>query len=295
MKKYIYLFLVVIVSTVCALSSCSNDDPKGNTIFPTTPIKRDAFDNWILKNYTYPYNINLIYKLKDTETDLTYTLSPADSAKSAQLAIMVKYLWFDAYNEVSGADFIKANAPRVILMVGSSAYTRQQTEVVGTAEGGYKVSLYKVNALNETLLKDYSTLRTYYFHTMHHEFTHILNQVKPYDVAFDKITESAYVSGNWYSQKTRDAHRAGFVSTYAMDQGREDFAEMLSYYITLSEAEWNAIITDAGTSGAALINQKLEMVRSYMQDSWGIDIDLLRNTILRRAGQIDKLNLNTLQ
>ena len=70
---------------------------------------------------------------------------------------------------------------------------------------------------------------------------------------------------------------------------------MLSYYVTLSEAEWNDILQDAGTKGASLIKQKLEMVRSYMSTSWNVDIDELRTAVLRRAGQIEKLDLTTLK
>jgi len=63
----------------------------------------------------------------------------------------------------------------------------------------------------------------------------------------------------------------------------------------LSEAEWNDILQDAGTKGASLIKQKLEMVRSYMSTSWNVDIDELRTAVLRRAGQIEKLDLTTLK
>ena len=275
--------------------SCSEDKPSSESIFPTKAIKRNNFEEWVLKNYTYPYNVEVQYKLEHKETDFTYTLTPADSAKSAQLAILIKYLWFDAYNEVAGQNLVKQSAPRLLQMVGSSAYTRQRTEVVGTAEGGYKVSLYKVNELTPELLKDYKLMRTYYFHTMHHEFTHILNQRKPYDPEYDRITESGYVSGNWYSKSAREAHRSGFVSPYAMDQGREDFAEMLAYYVTLSDAEWNAILKDAGDKGATLINQKLAYVKSYMQTAWNVDIDELRTVVLRRSGQIQKIDLTQLR
>ena len=96
------------------------------------------------------------------------------------------------------------------------------------------------------MLKDYSLCGFIISTPWHHEFTHILNQLKPYDSQYDRITESDYVSGNWYGKSPRVAHRLGFVSPYAMDQGREDFAEMLSYYVTLSEAEWNDILQDAG-------------------------------------------------
>lgn len=294
MKKISILFCALTMALI-AFVSCSEDKPTGETIFPTTPVQRNAFEQWVLKNYTYPYNVELQYKLSDKETDFTYTLTPADSAKAAQLAMLVKYMWFDVYNEVLGQNFVKESAPRVIQMIGSSAYTRQQTEVVGTAEGGYNVTLYKVNALTPELITDYGSLRDFYFHTMHHEFTHILNQKKPYDTEYDRISEGRYVSGNWYRTSAREAHRAGFVSPYAMDQGREDFAEMLSYYVTLSDDEWNAILRDAGTSGANTINQKLTMVKSYMQEEWNVNLDDIKTVVLRRSGQIAKLDLTQLK
>ena len=73
--------------------SCSEDKPSSESIFPTKDVKRNAFETWVLKNYTYPYNVEVQYKLEHKETDFTYTLTPADSAKSAQLAILIKYLW----------------------------------------------------------------------------------------------------------------------------------------------------------------------------------------------------------
>ena len=78
--------------------SCSDDDPDGATIFPTDATDRDNLDQWLLTNYTYPYNVDFQYKWQKIESDMKYNLVPADSAKSAKLAIIVKYLWFDAYN-----------------------------------------------------------------------------------------------------------------------------------------------------------------------------------------------------
>ena len=285
----------LLLPLVGALSSCSKDTPSGATIFPTTPVARNTFERWLLKNYTHPYNIDFQYKLKDGETDLTYNLVPADSAKTAKLAMITKFLWFDAYTEVVGPDFLKESAPRIIVAVGSSAYTRQRTEVVGSAEGGYKVTLNKINALTDELLHDYSAMTEYYFHTMHHEFTHILNQRKPYNPAFDLVTQSGYVSGNWLNVSTRDAHRAGFVSPYAMMNGAEDFAEMLSFYVTYTPQAWQAILDEAGTRGANLINQKLTLIKDYTQSSWGLDLDQLRDVVIRRGGQVATLDLSKLK
>ena len=295
MKQILKAMSLALLLSVGAISSCSKDTPSGATIFPTTPVARNTFERWLLKNYTNPYNIDFQYKLKDGETDLTYNLVPADSAKTAKLAMITKFLWFDAYNEVVGPDFLKESAPRIIVAVGSSAYTRQRTEVVGSAEGGYKVTLNKINALTDELLHDYSAMTEYYFHTMHHEFTHILNQRKPYNPAFDLVTQSGYVSGNWLNVSTRDARRAGFVSSYAMMNGAEDFAEMLSFYVTYTPQAWQAILDEAGTRGANLINQKLTLIKEYTQSSWGLDLDQLRDVVIRRGGQVATLDLSKLK
>lgn len=293
MKKNIYAILLAFVASF-ALMSCSDDDPSSESIFPTTSPKRDAFDKWLLENYTFPYNVEMKYKMEDIESDMKYHLVPADSAKTAKLSIIMKYLWFDAYNEVVGPDFIKENMPRTIHFIGSPAYNSEGTMVLGTAEGGLKITLYMVNLLDDKTLKDYDTMNTYYFHTLHHEFTHILNQKIPYDQSFKLITESGYVSGDWYTISDKTAHQAGFITPYAMVEPLEDFAEMLSNYVTMSQSEWNAILADAGTTGAASISAKLDIVRNYMQESWNVDIDQLRAAVLRRASTLSAVDLKHL-
>ena len=293
MKKNIYAILLAFVASF-ALMSCSDDDPSSESIFPTTSPKRDAFDKWLLENYTFPYNVEMKYKMEDIESDMKYHLVPADSAKTAKLSIIMKYLWFDAYNEVVGPDFIKENMPRTIHFIGSPAYNSEGTMVLGTAEGGLKITLYMVNSLDDETLKDYDTMNKYYFHTLHHEFTHILNQKIPYDQSYKLITESGYVSGDWYLIPDKTAHQAGFVTPYAMVEPLEDFAEMLSGYVTMSQSEWNAILADAGTTGAASISAKLDIVRHYMQDSWNVDIDQLRASVLRRANTLSAVDLEHL-
>lgn len=293
MKKNIYAILLAFVASF-ALMSCSDDDPSSESIFPTTSPKRDAFDKWLLENYTFPYNVEMKYKMEDIESDMKYHLVPADSAKTAKLSIIMKYLWFDAYNEVVGPDFIKENMPRTIHFIGSPAYNSEGTMVLGTAEGGLKITLYMVNSLDDKTLKNYDTMNKYYFHTLHHEFTHILNQKIPYDQSYKLITESGYVSGDWYLIPDKTAHQAGFITPYAMVEPLEDFAEMLSGYVTMSQSEWNAILTDAGTTGAAYLTAKLEIVRNYMQESWNVDIDDLRAAVLRRASTLSAVDLKHL-
>lgn len=300
MKKYIYI--VMLGLAVClGLGSCSEDAPSDPTNFPTPPVERNAFDQWLLKNFTYPYNVSFLYKMKDIESDMTKNLVPADSAKSTKLAIIIKYLWFDAYAEAIGPDFIKENVPRVIHLIGSPAFNSNGTIVLGTAEGGQKVTLYTVNSLTDENLKDYSYLNDYYFHTMHHEFTHILNQKVAYNKSFDKVTASGYVSGDWTNVEDVDAQKKGFVTAYAMEEGKEDFAEMLSTYVTSTPTQWEKILSTAGANmvdetmtARQALEQKLAFVRDYMSKSWGLDIDKLRDAVLHRGNELSSLDLEHL-
>jgi substrate import-associated zinc metallohydrolase lipoprotein len=290
----IYLFLLAAFVAL-GMTSCGDDDPDGAEIFPTSAVNRDSFDKWLLKNFTMPYNVEVKYKMEDIYSDMSYDLVPADSANSAKLMKIAKYLWFDAYAEVMGPEFVKENVPRVIHLIGSPAYNvGQGTMVLGTAEGGYIVTLYMVNSLDDDMLADYSLMNEYYFHTMHHEFTHILTQKKSYSENYQLITANSYVSGDWYQKSDHEAHQAGYVTPYSMSESNEDFAEVMSTYITDSPEQWQAILDDAGTEGAAYINQKLAIVRTYMKESWGLDIDKMRDCIQRRGKQLGSLDLEKL-
>lgn len=145
MKKYIYtlLFAASIV-----LGACSEDKLDSHSIFNTESPERDAFDTWLLLNYVVPYNIQFNYKYIDKESDNTYNLIPAEYDKCVAMAKLTKYLWIDSYNELLGEAFIKTYCPRMIQLIGSKAYNSQGSVVLGTAEGGLKITLYNVNELN---------------------------------------------------------------------------------------------------------------------------------------------------
>ena len=79
-----------------------------------------------------------------------------------------------------------------------------------------------------------------------------------------------------------------------MSEPREDIAELLAFYVTYTPAQWQGILTDAGTKGATLINEKLKLLKTYMQESWNVDLDQLRDAVLRRGATLDKLDLEHL-
>lgn len=202
----------------------------------------------------------------------------------------MKYLWFDAYSEVAGPEFVKYNVPRVLQFIGSLAMNSNNTVVMGTAEGGYKITLYNVNNLDSdegdyaVPMDDYDALNKWFFTTLHHEFQHILNQKKPYDTSFDLISEGEYVSGDWYQYSTETyALPHGFIRNYAMVEPREDYAELYSQYLTNSDEMWASKMAYAGAKGQAIIEEKLEHIRNYMRDNWNIDLEEMRDAVQHRA------------
>lgn len=137
---------------------------------------------------------------------------------------------------------------------------------------------------------------TNYFKTIHHEFGHILNQTKPYTTDFKEITGTLYVGDScWDTYKTdASALQVGLISRYAGSEDTEDFVELISIYVTRPQEAWDKLLTTAGADGAAIINQKFEIVRNYLQNSWNINIDELRESVLRRADEVPDMDLESL-
>lgn len=303
MKKIAFVF--VMLTVVFVFNACKNDDEIGTSIFQTTnnidPNSASySFDFWLYNNYSKPYNIDVLYKMEDVTTNYDYNLVPISFVKAQQIAKLVKYLWFDAYAAVVGQEFLQANGPKIISMIGSPAYNPNSgTMLLGTAEGGIKITLYNGNNLDINNLSD---LNAYYFRTMHHEFAHILNQKRNYPVEFASISEGYYNPLTWSAMTPSQAASLGFVTAYASSDQHEDFVEILANYLIKSDAEWNDILEmasktgidergldlqDDGVDGKTKISIKLNMVTKYLKDVWKLDIVKLHNEIMKREANLD--------
>lgn len=284
-QLHLYILSLLLISL---LGSCREDEINDKSIFDDgEEVEMTEFDQWILHNYTYPYNITFKYRMEDIESSMDYTLVPADLEKAKKIAKIVKHLWLETYDEVAGVGFTRTYIPKVLHIIGSAAY-EENGIIVGTAEGGLKVTLYNVNKLQINA----AFLNKYYFLTMHHEFAHILHQTKNYDPEFERISEGNYHGGDWYTIEDNTALKQGFIDGYASSEPREDFAETLAMYITNTAAAWQTLMDKAGTTGAPIISEKMEYIRIYMADIWGIDIDQLREIIQRRTNELDSIDFD---
>lgn len=265
-------------------------DPNSQVIDSDT--EQNDFDKWLVSNYVEAYNIDFKYRMEMNESQMSYWLVPAEYNKSIVMAKLVRHLCLEAYDEITGSrDFIKEHFPKMIHLIGSAAYKDNGTMILGEAEGGLKITLYMIN----DLMLDPDYLNYYYFKTMHHEFAHILHQKKPYSTDFNLISGSDYVTDAWSDTWSgdADAQKNGFISEYASKEANEDFVELIAVYVTSTAAEWNSVIKNAG-DGAAIINAKFDIVYNYMLNTWGINLDDLREVVQRRQSEIETLDLETL-
>jgi substrate import-associated zinc metallohydrolase lipoprotein len=265
-KKFhsLYVALLGLMGTA-ALTSC-NDDDFTSSIFDTTTPAVDTtaatapFDQWLYDNFVLPYNTEIIYHFNLPASNQSYNLAPADYKKSQLLAQLVRHLYFDIYTELNGEDFMKAYGPRLFHFIGSVGYNAVSgTELLGTASGGIKITLYNINALPdpEAILSgnyemtsaDILNLNEYYFHTMHHEFSHILHQTKSYPVSYGQVTPSSYDALKWQERDSVETHTLGFVTSYGSSDQKEDFVENLSCIITDTDYRWMMRIVDACMEG----------------------------------------------
>ncbi|MCL1617543.1 putative zinc-binding metallopeptidase [Bacteroides sp. ET71] len=292
MKQLIGIFIAL---ATLSLWSCSEDDLDPNSIFGGTETGKvpNEFDTWLLENYTTPYNIEFKYRFEDMETDDTYNLVAADYDRSIALAKFTKYLWLESYEELLGPDFIRTYCPRLLFLVGSPAYNTDGSVVLGTAEGGLKITLYNVNSISLTSI-DVEQLNYWYFKTMHHEFAHILHQTKNYPTEFNEITPSGYQPTGWVNVNEQQALDMGFVSPYASSETQEDFVEIIAIYVTNTPEYWDNMLSRASEEGRGYINQKLEIVKNYMTTTWGIDLDALRDIVQRRSQEVAQWDVNDL-
>lgn len=242
--KYYISPLLVAGAAVLALNSCSDDDFT-ESIFPDGDEQLDPnsttykFDKWLQQNYLEVYNLDFRYKMQDVGTNMNYNLVPATYQNSVDLAVLAKYLWFDVYKDVVNPEFLKQYGPRIIHLIGSPAHNPTTgTIMLGLAEGGIKVSLFRVNQMD---VNDFNQMNEYYFKTMHHEFAHILHQKKTYPSEFNKISAGHYDASNWQNRQVGVVNSLGFVTTYASDAFREDFAETIANYITKTDEQWAEI------------------------------------------------------
>ena len=307
MKKYI-LGLALVATVAGTLTSCSDDDLSDVSVIKDSQTTENAFDKWLYNNFVTPYNIEIQYRYNDNESDMQYYDVPADSAQSVEMAHIIKYTCVDAYTQAAGMNFTRTYFPKLFSFLGEFEYENNGAMKLGTAERGKKIRLLGVNHL-DTYIHNREYLNEYYMKTIHHEFVHIVNQTKDYPREFDKVTANGYVNDAWSSETYESGYLTrGFITDYSQKEAREDFAEMVSTYVTKTPAEWNALMAQAktydattgkvtSTTGYDALQKKLDICKQYYKESFGIDLDKVRDEVVSREENVvnGKIDLRSLK
>jgi len=272
--------IVAVLAVFSLFLGCSKEDPLDVDLSKSpidAPAKTDL-DNWIKTTLTDPYNIELVYRF---DRNLTYpdrNISPVELERVVPTAEALLHTYLKVYEKVAGPTFIKTYTPKQFVLYGSPAYNSNGSITLGTAEGGRRVVLYEINEIDF----DNAAQVRRKMRTIHHEFTHIVNQNIAIPPAFEQVTKADYFS-DWTNSanSTSVARSLGFVSRYARSEFKEDFAEMVAHLIVEGQIWFDSYAFAAGEDGRSKLKNKEAQVVEYYKQYYGIDFRELQQAFGR--------------
>jgi substrate import-associated zinc metallohydrolase lipoprotein len=297
MKRIVNLLLVFVCCLLFA--SCVKDSINPADADSINGLGGDtwapgAIDNWIKDTLTTPYNISVKYKWDQFEdlSDITSILVPPEEANIVPILSAVRQVWINPYVAEAGEAFFKNTTPKYFYMIGSPAYGPNQTIKLGVAEGGKKIILLAINRTKVKGMTGYNATDTFWakemFHTINHEYAHILHQTVLYPQDFKNLN-SNLLTTNWTDYTDEVAPRDGFVSAYAMNNSDDDFVETVSLMLINGRQWFEELIssipdgvTDRGTTketAVAHLRAKESIIVNYYKQVWNIDFYSLQTRV----------------
>ena len=227
MKKIYYLLIIGLMGL--SFSSCDDESDLSDTsVLSVEEGYQGDLDKWIIDNYTTPYNIEVKWKWDDNEVSSKFWVTPPQKKQAKEFLEAMLEVWIKPYKEeTAGNPFLETFIPKIIVLVGTPQYNKDGTVTLGLAEGGRKVTVFDIDKFDIT---DRSSVIKA-FHTMHHEFAHILHQTTFYSLDFKSITKGDY-TGNWIDVNDVDANLKGYITPYSMLNENEDFVELVAAILT---------------------------------------------------------------
>lgn len=229
-------------------------------------------DKWLKDTFLDPYNIAVIYRFDRFYTTLDKDVAPVKEEKVRIVAEGLKSVFIDCYIDVAGKSFFKPIVPKQFTMFGSAEYMDEQIRL-GTAEAGRQINLLDLNGYDKS--KPETFIRV--FHTIHHEFGHILHQNIPIPPLYEGISNN-YVGSNWVgSANTEDVAKSlGFITRYSRMNKDEDFVETISTLLVEGQDFYDAHVNTASPEAASKLRKKEQMVVDFYKNSFGIDFRALQ-------------------
>lgn len=286
-NKLILPLLVLLVM----LYGCKKEEKINFEFDNSQDFVPTELDEWLNTLFLNPYNIEVVYRYDRYKGNIERNIAPVreDKVKGQMLAVLDGFL--KPYNDVAGTAFIKTFTPKEWVLFGSTSYNNDGSMILGTASGGRNVTLYEVNAFDPT---DAEQVRRR-LRTIHHEFTHILQQNKTMPLDFEGISEGHYFE-EWTNNTLNPQHLSdslGFVSRYARSQYFEDFAETAAHLLIQGQLWYDRHAIRYNATTYSRLKRKETSVVNYFRDSHNIDFRKLQREL--QAVMYESYNDKTFQ
>ncbi|WP_316817073.1 substrate import-associated zinc metallohydrolase lipoprotein [Pedobacter nyackensis] len=272
MKKiYLYLILLLTVMASCKKEQALNVDITKSNL---DTYAKGELDDWLETNFLNPYNMEILYRFDRYQASIDKEIAPVMEDKVRPIMEGVNLVFIKPYLELAGKGFLLPILPKEIALFGSGEYSDDQL-TLGTADAGRQINLYVVNSYDkDDVLSVMGTPeRPAAFHTMHHEFAHILHQNVPVPPGYEEIS-SSYVGSAWVGSgnTTATAKSLGFITRYARNNKNEDFAEMIATLLVGGQDQFDAYVNTATSETAiAKLRAKEQVVVDYFRNGHGLD------------------------
>ncbi|MDR6783889.1 substrate import-associated zinc metallohydrolase lipoprotein [Pedobacter africanus] len=277
MKKiFLYLMLLLTVAVSCKKESALNVDITKSNLDTYT---KGTLDKWLEDNFLNPYNMEILYRFDRYQAKIDKEIAPVMEDKVQPLMEGVQQIFIQPYLDVTSKAFLLPVLPKEIALFGSGEYSDDQI-TLGTADAGRQINLYEVNSYdkNDVLSIMGTQERPAAFHTMHHEFAHILHQNVPVPPEYEAIS-SNYIGSSWVGSgnSAATAKSLGFITRYARNNKDEDFAEMISTLLVEGQDHFDAYVNTATDATAITkLRKKEQVVVDYFKAAHGIDFRRLQ-------------------
>ncbi|MFN0293706.1 substrate import-associated zinc metallohydrolase lipoprotein [Pedobacter helvus] len=278
MKKIAYKFTFLLAFLTIAACKKKDNLNVDLTKFNTDTYVPNTIDTWLTTNLETPYNISTVYRFERNLADVNRDLSPVSLDKVEPMMRAVLTTFLEPYSTIAGRDFIKKYTPKQFVLYGSPSYNTNGSITLGTADAGRTVVLYELNSLNFTSANDVKRK----VRTIHHEFTHIVNQNIVIPPAFEQVSKADYTA-DWTgaANTAAVAKELGFISQYSRSSFGEDFAEMVAHLLVEGQVYFENYLATTNVEAAAKLREKEKLVYGYYKDYYGIDFKALQNEVQR--------------
>ena len=275
-NNFLRCSLLILAVSIMGLS-CRKDDftPVNlDNLNTDIPLQNTELDEWLKTTFLDEYNVEVSYRYNRYLHEADRNVAPVKPEMVKPMMTTVLEGYIQPYRDIAGETFIKKYIPKQWVLFGSTSYDGSNIGYAGTASGGVRINLFGLNYFSLT-----PAFVTGRLQVIHHEFTHILNQIVPIPTDFPLITASTY-NGSWKDTHPDSAHNWGYVSAYASGSYMEDYAETNSAMLVYGPSWFDYYVKTSGTdAGKAALRLKEQNVVGYFNEALNVDYRKLQKEV----------------